>query len=154
MKIKTFVIACALSLFATFSHAEFSYKPKGCEFSVDFPRVPKFEKIYALTGEATMQAQLIDGDNFYRAHCVAALKGVNSSEAKAVEMARKFASNQGLTNPEIRYVQTERGYRMNMRATKMLQGVYATYEFQCSYGRQSYLSVGVGGLLLFGLPFY
>jgi hypothetical protein len=143
---KMLSLALSLSLWLGLCSVAFSqgvaYTSKGCDFSVIFPNSPSIRPVTAQSGQVFEQALYVGVDFFLRAECALSTNKVDRVEAMAV--IRRFAENQGLNDSEFRYVKGLTPLAIYGRGTKVIADRPTTYEFQCEFGKNSFICLSGG----------
>ena len=128
----------------------FWYTEAGCNYKVAFPKQPEYINSFDQFYGNYIQAQYIfNDDSFVRAECIfldnTKVKAINSQDFLQ-EVIVNFANNNGLTETEFHYKEDQLGKSANLRGFKKLNNKSATYQTYIYIGKNSIITLSVGGL--------
>lgn len=120
------------------------YTNQDCEYGAKFPAMPTTQIVSTQDGQPFEQAQFLSKEFFLRAECMRMDPSINLTQESIGNIARKFATDQGLRSTEFRYTTTPIGKTAIGRGSKTLSSRPITYEFQCTFGKRSMFCLAAG----------
>lgn len=122
-----------------------AFRPKPCDFVVQFPTTPDVRTMYPEKAASFEIAEVTTASGeMLRAECVPHEEGA-LDEAMLRLLARRFAAEQGLRSPEISIGSSTLGRKVMLRGSKTLIGVPATFQVECIDGKSSLMCLTTAG---------
>ena len=118
------------------------YSMEGCEFTVNFPEIPKERTLVAPGIGEYKQADLSTKNAYLRMECIS----VNYTQPReqSREMLEKYAEADGFMGTTIQPVMDSSDAFWEMRAYKKIESVPVTFKFRVFYARVGLMILAVG----------
>ena len=150
--IKTVFIIISL-LLSSHVYAGSVYKPKNCEYSITFPKKPKYTTSFQPALGEFISAEHAAGNKengyFLRAECVGGLdlkdQKINTKEFLKKQIVAYVNSN-GIQNAEYHFNNTKFGNSVSARGFKRIRNTMVTYKSIIYVGKTSFIMVQAGGV--------